>query len=382
MKGILILALCAAAALLVTACLKGKVQDGDGMVNSYKQISQEEAKEMMKQEAGQIIVDVRREDEFAESHIPGAICIPNESIGTEMPAELPLKDQIILVYCRSGRRSKEAAQKLFDMGYTNVYEFGGIIDWTGDIVYGDSESKTETTASQTDSSPKTTTSNQEDTSGKAQLSFDSFDGGGPEYKVFIDDPSIVSYTTDKVYRNSDHEEMDGSGFDVIFTFTGLKKGETGITVTSTMDDDKYYWVTVDKDLNVDIKESEIFEPEPMAILCVDINGQIFSTNTENNPSAEAFIASLSSGALTLNMKDYGGFEKNAELGYDLPANDSEITTTAGDIILYQGNTLAIYYDENTWSLTKLGHINATREELLEAFGDGDVKVEFWVEWTE
>ena len=104
----------------------------ENTADSYRQISQETAKEMMNAEDGHIIIDVRRQDEFDSGHIEGAICIPNESIDTEQPPELPDLDQIILVYCRSGRRSKEAAQKLYDMGYTNVYEFGGIIDW----IYG------------------------------------------------------------------------------------------------------------------------------------------------------------------------------------------------------------------------------------------------------
>lgn len=102
--------------------------------DSYTQIDQDTAKIMMDLDDGHVVVDVRRVDEFAEGHIPGAICIPNESIIDTPPAELPDLDQIILIYCRSGRRSKEAAQKLYDMGYTNVYEFGGIIDWTGEIV--------------------------------------------------------------------------------------------------------------------------------------------------------------------------------------------------------------------------------------------------------
>ena len=101
---------------------------------NYTQIDQETAKLMMELDDGHVIVDVRREDEYAKGHIPGAILIPNESIGTEQPSELPDLDQIILVYCRSGRRSKEASQKLADIGYKNVYEFGGIIDWTGEIV--------------------------------------------------------------------------------------------------------------------------------------------------------------------------------------------------------------------------------------------------------
>ena len=106
----------------------------ESSVQSYHQISQEEAKKMMAADDGHIIVDVRRQDEYDEGHIPDAVCIPNESIEDIRPDGLPDPDQVILVYCRSGRRSKEAAQKLFDMGYTNVYEFGGIIDWTGDTV--------------------------------------------------------------------------------------------------------------------------------------------------------------------------------------------------------------------------------------------------------
>lgn len=125
----------AAILLLLTACSSGgQVMDGEDMVRSYTQISQEEAKQMMEQDGTQIIVDVRTQEEYDSGHIPGAICIPNESIGTEHPEELPDLDQVILVYCRSGNRSKQAAQKLFDMGYINVYEFGGINAWTGEVV--------------------------------------------------------------------------------------------------------------------------------------------------------------------------------------------------------------------------------------------------------
>lgn len=125
----------AALLLLLTACSSGgQVMDGEDMVRSYTQISQDEAKQMMQQDDGHVIVDVRRPDEFAAGHIPGAICIPNETIGSDQPEELPDLAQVILVYCRSGNRSKQAAQKLADLGYTNVYEFGGIITWPGEIV--------------------------------------------------------------------------------------------------------------------------------------------------------------------------------------------------------------------------------------------------------
>ena len=124
--------------LLILFILTGCAQklDGDGMIGktTYIQIDQEKAKEMMAVNDGHVIVDVRRADEYATGHIPGAILIPNESIGTEKPEQLPDKDQIILIYCRSGNRSKQAAQKLADMGYTNIYEFGGINTWTGEVV--------------------------------------------------------------------------------------------------------------------------------------------------------------------------------------------------------------------------------------------------------
>ncbi len=99
----------------------------------YRQISVDEAKKIMTSEEGYIILDVRRADEFSEGHIPGAINVANEEIGTEEIPELPDKAQLILVYCRSGRRSKEASEKLVKLGYTNIVEFGGINDWTGEI---------------------------------------------------------------------------------------------------------------------------------------------------------------------------------------------------------------------------------------------------------
>ena len=102
--------------------------------NSYKQISMDEAVTMMEEETDYIILDVRTPEEFAEKHIPNAINVPNETIGENEIPELPRKDQMILVYCRSGNRSKQASEKLVKLGYTNIYEFGGINDWTGETV--------------------------------------------------------------------------------------------------------------------------------------------------------------------------------------------------------------------------------------------------------
>ena len=120
-------------ALMLTGCT-GAVNSTN---NTYRQISMDEAVAMMEQESGYIILDVRTPAEFAEKHIPNAINIPNENIGTDEISQLPDKDQLIMVYCRSGRRSKEAAEKLVKLGYTNIVEFGGIIDWKGETVSGE-----------------------------------------------------------------------------------------------------------------------------------------------------------------------------------------------------------------------------------------------------
>ena len=117
-------------ALMLTGCTGA----GNSTNNTYRQINMDEAVTMMAQETGYIILDVRRADEFAAGHIPGAINVANETIGKAEIPELPDKNQLIMVYCRSGRRSKEAAEKLVKLGYTNIVEFGGILDWKGEIV--------------------------------------------------------------------------------------------------------------------------------------------------------------------------------------------------------------------------------------------------------
>lgn len=254
------------AALLFAAC--GKKEEPAAPSGTYTQISQDEAAQMMKLDDGHVIVDVRRWDEYESGHIPGAICIPNESIGSAMPPELPYLDQIILIYCRSGNRSKQAAQKLADMGYTNIYEFGGILDWTGPAVEGN-----------------------------------------------------------------------------------LPEGG--------------------------------YEMENTATVCVDIGGTQFTVGLEDNPSAQAFFSKLEEGVLEVELHDYGNFEKVGPLPWELPRSDEQITTEPGDLILYQGDQITIYYDENTWNFTRLGKIYfQDYETFRSALGDGNITVRFWLEWTE
>ena len=128
MKTVVVLVTVAALIAVISACGSSKPAK-----TGYQQISQTEARRIMDEEEGFIIVDVRRQDEYDAGHIPGAVLIPNESIDKTPPEELPDLDQTILVYCRSGNRSKQASQKLADMGYTDIREFGGIYTWPGEI---------------------------------------------------------------------------------------------------------------------------------------------------------------------------------------------------------------------------------------------------------
>ena len=103
--------------------------------NTYEKISMSEGIERMAADEGYILLDVRRADEFAAGHIPGAVNLPNEKIGTDEISSLPDKNQTIYIYCRSGNRSKQAADKLLALGYTNLIEFGGIINYSGELEY-------------------------------------------------------------------------------------------------------------------------------------------------------------------------------------------------------------------------------------------------------
>ena len=233
-------------------------------MNRYTEIDQKTAEEMMARDDGHVIVDVRRQDEYDAGHIPGAILLPNETIGTERPAALPDLDQIILIYCRSGNRSKQAAQKLCELGYTNLYEFGGINTWTGAVVTSEQEA--------------------------AKLT---------------------------------------------------------------------------------------------PVLAIQVNETVFYATLADNSSAQALTEKLSAGAIEIEMHDYGSFEKVGSLPWSLPTNDTNITTEPGDVILYQGNQITVYYDRNTWDFTRLAKIeNVTREALSDALGDGDVTISFWIEWSE
>ena len=110
-----------------------KLKNTDNNIAKVKHVSMQEITKIMSENSNYIILDVRTIEEYKEGHIPNAICIPNETIGEDTKNLFKDKNQLILIYCRSGNRSKQAAEKLQKLGYTNLIEFGGIIDWEGEI---------------------------------------------------------------------------------------------------------------------------------------------------------------------------------------------------------------------------------------------------------
>ena len=139
LRGLIIMLLISLSLFGLTAC-KGDAGSADANIDAtihtlgYEQITQAEAKEIMDSGEEYIIIDARTDEEFAEGHIEGAIMIPEYEISEKAEAQLPDKEALILVYCRSGRRSKIASEELVKLGYSNIKEFGGIIDWQYEIV--------------------------------------------------------------------------------------------------------------------------------------------------------------------------------------------------------------------------------------------------------
>ena len=120
------------------------------------------------------------------------------------------------------------------------------------------------------------------------------------------------------------------------------------------------------------------DAESEQLLKIEVNGNTFYADFEDNSSAKALKEKLQAGSLTLEMEDYGGFEKVGDLPFSLPTNDENITTSAGDVILYQGNKLTIYYDTNTWNFTKVAKIRDADSSLKSKLGEGTVKATFTI----
>lgn len=227
--------------------------------------------------------------------------------------------------------------------------------------------------------------------GTARLEFHSFSGGGPSFRAIVADEDLVDVQESVRYQKKDHEDLDGAGYDVYFTFTGKRAGTTALTVEERSpiagNFDHRYEIAVDGKLRVTLTKLSTVDldaaVEPRATLIIETERRAFCATLADNPSAEALKDRLNDGPIAVEMADYGHFEKVGPLPWALETTDEEITTEPGDVILYQGDKLTIYYDENAWTFTRLAKIeDVTREELLEALGDGDVTVLLYLEWSE
>ncbi len=125
------------------------------------------------------------------------------------------------------------------------------------------------------------------------------------------------------------------------------------------------------------KNTKNIEEVNMNEIIIIVNSRILNVKLEENTSAKAFVEKLKNGDITINAHDYGNFEKVGNLGFSLPTNDENITTEPGDLILYQGNQITLYYDTNRWNFTRIGKVqDVSQKELKEILGNGNVELTF------
>ena len=317
--------------------------------SSYEQIDQETAKQMMEKDDDHILLDVRRQDEYDEGHIPGAILIPNETITSEKPDELPDPDQIILIYCRSGRRSKEAAQKLADMGYTNIYEFGGIIDWTGDVVTQEIWAASEM---------------------PVKLRYNRMWEYGDYAET--DDADTIKAIVHAIGKLQVGEltDMGVDDFTDILTFE-FKDGSTARLVFEdniwVKEDDERYIVEGIDDVR-SLLDKVIMEDSEIKML---IGVTEVPVTWEENATVDELRALL---PLTIEMSMYGGFEQVGPIGQSITSDDQQITTDYGDVVLYSDDQIVVFYGSNTWAYTRLGHIDLSQKEMTDLLGNENVTI--------
>jgi len=212
--------------------------------------------------------------------------------------------------------------------------------------------------------------------GTAELVFDSFDGGGPAFEVEVGDEGIVTHEMLVHYKSADHNQMAGAGKDVIIRFQAVNPGVTTALIKerSPIADnlDRKYRITVNEEGKIGIEElcvKNINEgSDEMMLLINDVEVPIL---WEDNESVAA-LRELS--PLTIKMSMYGGFEQVGAIGQSIPGEDEQMETQYGDVVLYSGNQLVIFYGSNSWAYTKLGHIDLTKEEMTELLGKEAVVV--------
>ncbi|MBQ7547302.1 MAG: protease inhibitor I42 family protein [Clostridia bacterium] len=221
------------------------------------------------------------------------------------------------------------------------------------------------------------------------LTFDSFDGGGPSYSVSIGDESVVSCTSERRYANPKHDEMDGSPYDVIFTFKGLKPGSTSVTVVGTspiMDTEtSVYTAVVDEKLRVTmtqaqtVNEVDAIQPVPTLVLAGQA-ATVYPSIADTDAAAE-LVERLSREPIEVQMqKDDGGF--SGEMPWTLPQDDDEITAQRGDIVLSGIDRIILCTAEQTGAFTRLATLRSEDLDRVLPLIESGETISLWVEWSE
>ena len=344
------LSLVLALLFLLSACAEGRT-------NGYVQISAAEAKERLAREDGHVLVDVQSVEEYSRRHIPGAICIPLEEIGNDLPAALPDKDQIILVYSGGTAASQQAAKKLAGLGYTHVFEFGGLSQWPYETVKGTEAPVLEFTAAE----------------------------GTGKYTAHMDDPSIASVTAET--------SENGGRINYVFTIRGLKPGETRLWIEerseSTGNYDHIYVVSVGEAGNAGVRslttEKADALPDHRADLVAKLNGVNYYGGLEDNRSAAVFSEKLSQTPIQdiETLAGEGNRTLTVHLPWDLPIDKSPVNVKPGDLVLTETDRLEFVLEETDLLGVKLGEVtNNTDQTFREQMADSKPVLSFWLEWSE
>lgn len=253
---------------------------------------------------------------------------------------------------------------------------GGGSDWT-DRAEPDG---TKSDKAETDGAPK-----------DAELSFESFDGGGPEYRVVLDDPALLSYRSDVYYYKEDHEQMTGAGYRVAYTFTGLKAGATTLIVESRSpiagNCDYVYDAVVDEALNVTLTERAVIDPlapKRPPVLALSTGERTYYARLEDDETARAFIELLSPTSLALTLREEeDGVAFGGELPWELPRSDLPVTAEEGDVVLDAAGRLGVCREAGEEQYTLLAKLfDPTENGLLGALAEGEVRLTLWLEWEE
>lgn len=223
---------------------------------------------------------------------------------------------------------------------------------------------------------------------ETKLSFSSFDGGGPEYSVSIDDEGIIAYDIRRKYHKPDHAMMCGSGYDVIFSFRGIMPGRTMMTISARSPiaenyDDKYS-VTVSDSLEVTIEKlpDEIEAVRPSAVLVIETDENVIFADLDNNEAVKELLEKLSPEAAEITLSVDSDGQITGKLPWELPADESDITLHPGDIILCGDNEIKIVCDQSEGSATGIGNIgNVSVDEFKEIIGE-EKTVRLMLEWSE